>query len=129
MARRDNSDNYDSFDEFEEHGAHSAPGAPDTWVPDEAIAGLVMERRVLGDESQESQARRIFSETAAAAAASICHMAVHGTNERLRLDAAKYVVERVLGKAGDDPFVKNPVDELINSVTKYVEDAATTATN
>lgn len=92
---------------------------PDTWVPDDAVAALAMER-TFHNETPAVMARRLFQENAANAAAAICHIAVHGTNERIRLDAAKYVVERVLGRVGDDIFEVNPVDELISSVTTYV---------
>src|SRR4051812_41127388 len=45
-------------------------------------------------------AKRIMVESAPAAAAMIANLAQNGHNERVQLDASKYIMERVLGPAG-----------------------------
>lgn len=98
------------------------------WVPDEALAALTSERSLSPDETEEQLTRRLFRENAANAALGIIHIAVHGTNERTRLDASKYVVERVLGKVGDDAYdaEKSPLEALMEGVLQQAE-AFTTA--
>lgn len=80
------------------------------------IDGLVLERELLG-ESEQSHAKRIFKEHLVPAAFSIAHIACFSTNEKLRLDAAKYVVERNLGRIQDDPPKQDddPYEKLLNA--------------
>lgn len=93
---------------------------PDTWKSDAALNALISERTLSPDESDEAMARRLLSENVAAAVLGITHIAQHGGNERLRLDAQKYIVERVLGKVGDDAYVENPLDKFMSEITTYV---------
>lgn len=113
MSHRFNSDNTPNADEND-----------DSWIADEALASLVTEREVHPDETEEQMTRRLFRENAANAALAIIHTAVHGTNERTRLDASKYVVERVLGKVGDDAYdaEKSPLEALMEGVLKSAEE-------
>lgn len=110
------------------NGPEDSDDAIDNWIPDEALKGLVTEREVHPEESEEMLTRRLFRENSANAALGIIHIAVHGTNERTRLDASKYVVERVLGKVGDDAFdaAKSPLESLMEGVLMQAE-AYTTA--
>ncbi len=91
-----------------------------SWDPDEAIDTLKLERSM--DESEAATAQRIFVENLPAAAQSIAHTAIYSTNERLRLDAAKYVVERVMGRVKDvDPMGNvDPFAELLASCVNSV---------
>jgi hypothetical protein len=91
------------------------------WVPDEQLKSLVMERTVHDEESQEDMSRRMLRETAPAAAASIVHLAVYGTTEKMRLDASKYVLERVLGPAGSNVGETNPVRDLLEGLVRDAE--------
>lgn len=95
----------------------------DSWIPDEALNSLVAERTVHPDESEEQLTRRLFRENSSSAALGIIHIAVYGTNERTRLDASKYVVERVLGKVGDDAFdaEKSPLELMLEGVMRQAE--------
>jgi hypothetical protein len=54
---------------------------------------------------------------------SIVHIALYGSSERLRLDAAKYVTDRVLGRVGDDVIIgkNSPLDQLIMNMQKAAE--------
>lgn len=83
------------------------------WDPDNALEGLKLERSVSdydpNDPMQVAQAvATIFRETAVVAAAGICHTAVHETNARVRLDAAKYVIDeaRKLEGSEGDPLMQ-----------------------
>lgn len=90
----------------------------DEWVPEDAIEALSMERAASPSESLENLTARLFRENAPAAAMSIVHTALHGANERTRLDASKYVVERLLGKVGESNPVGavNPLEAFLNGI-------------
>lgn len=78
-----------------------------------------MERQFGGEgETEESIAKRLFRENLIQATQAICHLAVYGLNEKLRFDAAKYVVERNLGPAGYDGGVRDPIEDLIAEIVK-----------
>jgi hypothetical protein len=81
------------------------------WDPDEAIESLQMESSVSTDESPDKTATRLLNENVPYAVLAIIHLAQHSTNERIRLEAARYVTDRVLGRVQDtrpggqkDPF-------------------------
>jgi hypothetical protein len=88
------------------------------WNPDDIGNQLVSPRMGKEEQTPESQATDQFRTNLPVAAAAICHLACHSVNERIRLDAAKYVVERNLGRIGEHnlPSAKDPVDELIKEV-------------
>jgi hypothetical protein len=44
---------------------------------------------------------QVFRSNATAAAQQIVDLALSGANERVRLDASKYIIERVMGKPGE----------------------------
>lgn len=78
------------------------------WVSDEDLqAAMQMEQTVFGRDlsvgASVSLAKRLFKENAAAAAQSIIKTAIHGSTEKVRFDAAKYVLERALGPASQAP--------------------------
>jgi len=86
------------------------------WDSDEALSNLTMERAVHPTESEEDLARRVFLESLPIAALTIAHAAQHSGNERIRLDAAKYIVERNLGKIGDDPDAGGALERLMKEL-------------
>jgi hypothetical protein len=88
------------------------------WDPDEALASLKMERQVTS-ESEEVIARRIFRENLVQATQAICHLATYGLNEKIRLDAAKYVVERGLGRLGEDAGNEDPFETLLAECVRF----------
>lgn len=72
------------------------------WVSDEDLqAAMQMEQTVFGRDlssgASKQLAKQLFQENAAAAAQSIIKTAIHGSTEKVRFDAAKYVLERALG--------------------------------
>jgi hypothetical protein len=85
---------------------------------DDLLSSIKMERTLgpAGSESDEALARRIFKENAPLAAASIAKLALHGQSERTRLDASKYVIERVLGPAGNDTGSSDPLADFLRGV-------------
>jgi hypothetical protein len=104
---------------------NSAYKEPDTnldgWDPQRALDCLSSERAINPDETDEEMAKRLFRENLGMAVMSICHTAQHSANEKVRLDAAKYVVERNLGRLQDaqpnavvDPFEKLMQDLMRN---------------
>jgi len=97
------------------------------WDPDERLQELTAER-LLNDGDDLAGSERIFAENAIPAALAITHMAVFSDNERIRLEAAKYVVDRNLGRIGDTDPLKNvgndPLYKFLQGVTVNRSDAA-----
>jgi hypothetical protein len=79
--------------------------------------------RELTDEDIAKQTRRIFQERAPQAAVTICKLALHSPNERVQLQAATYVVERLIGRLADDiPATEsNPYEDLMREIMEYAE--------
>jgi hypothetical protein len=85
-------------------------GAKD-WDPDAALESLRLESTVSTEETYAKTAQRLLEECTPAAVLAITHLAQHSTSERIRLEAAKCVLDRVLGRVQDatpvgkeDPF-------------------------
>lgn len=96
-----------------------------SYVTDDMLAALNTERSVHPEESEEELSRRLMRENLPAVTMGMVHTALHSTNERVRLDASKYITERVLGKVGEDAFAGTaPVEDLISEVTEYVKEQA-----
>ena len=124
FGRNQRRDDEDDFNEDEELQAPAQVSKE--WLADDALEALNIERSVRPDETHEQLSRRLLKENVPMATMSVINLALHGTNERLRLDAAKYVMDRVLGKPGEDVFDKDrsPLEELIDEVTTYVHSHA-----
>ena len=92
------------------------------WNADDALDSLVARTMDENRGDSKKTAELLFIDNVALAAQSLCHIAVHSENERIRLDASKYIVERVLGKLGESKDVAtDPLQELINEAMKAVE--------
>jgi len=73
---------------------------------------------VFGPSSSEAEtARRMFAEGLVPAVESIVHLAAFSKNDRIRLDAAKYVTERNLGKVADKLGLGEVWTDLFNEIT------------
>jgi hypothetical protein len=88
--------------------AHDPAQHEHSWVSDaELEAAMQMEETVFGrdlnGDAAKKLAKRLFAENAAAAAQSIIKTAIHGSTEKVRFDAAKYVLERALGPTSQQP--------------------------
>jgi|SRR5262245_19353278 len=71
------------------------------WVPDDALAALNLERQVNPERSFEQIANTILREALPIAVSSLVHLSQHAANDKTRLEAAKYIVERNLGRLSD----------------------------
>jgi hypothetical protein len=98
-----------------------------SWDPAAALSALEMETRVHGEgEKPIDQAKRLIDENLPLATASVIHLALHGQNENQRFQAARYLMDRGLGKVtdqgtsveGGDPIERLLQDVLGNSDTK-----------
>lgn len=89
--------------------------AEDAWQDVDNLAN--MERTVFGSgigaESGPETAKRLFNEHAADAALTIIHTAKHGSTDRVRLDAAKYITERALGPVKDSGAGSEHEDQMM----------------
>jgi hypothetical protein len=112
--------------ESSEPAPYSASKRPASyWDSDEAFAAVKMEKTVNPHESNASLTRRLFEEAAPQAALTLVHLAQHATNENTRMNAAKYVTERVLGKIGDDTEgTSTPLESLLEEMHQTIENHA-----
>jgi hypothetical protein len=107
--------------EAQSSSSQSQPWDQDDWVPANAASAMKLEADLHPEETDEQCVRRMFKEASPVAAAGIIHLALHGSSERIRFDAQKHIVERVIGKVGEeDSGVESPVDALMKEVTDFV---------
>jgi hypothetical protein len=103
-------------------------GADDEWVPEEAIEALNMEKQYRPAETNEEMAERIFEENLPVAAQAVCHLALNAGNSQVRFAAARYVIERKLGKVVDPSQIRkdgtDPLLAFMGDVTMSDEDYA-----
>ena len=67
------------------------------WLPDAALDALQCERAVQPDQTDEELARKILMTAAPMAAQSVAHLSVHASAENIRLAAAKYIIDGIVG--------------------------------
>ena len=79
-----------------------------SWIPEDALAEIAAERTKPehDGETHQQYARRVMEESLPQVVKGLVFTAVHSTNDRIRLDAQKYLVDRVLGKPGEDASKK-----------------------
>lgn len=95
------------------------------WDSDEALESVKMERTINPHETNAQLAKRLFDEAAPGAAMTLVHLARHATNENTRLNAAKYVTERVLGRVdGDEAGEATPLESLLQEFHDTLENHA-----
>jgi hypothetical protein len=88
----------------------------EAWNPKAQLEGLMFEAQLDAGDAAAATAR-ILREHALLAAQSICHLAAYAQTERVRLEAARYVVDATL-KTGLDQDIR-----LQQSQTKLVGQA------
>ena len=89
---------------------------------DQAVA---MERVTHHEETEEALTHRLFRENSARVAMSVIDIALRGTSERLRLDAGKYVIDRVLGPTGKETYrADSPLDAMVRQMQQDAENEA-----
>lgn len=88
------------------------------WNVEDALRSLEIEKSVHSDEDSKDIADRIYDENVVASALAISHLAIHSPNEKIRMDAAKYVTERVMGRIGDEKATgeDNPLEKLLADI-------------
>lgn len=91
---------------------------PDDWDPDNIIDSLADEKQIL-ELSDVEAAEKILKENVGRAAHAIVHIAVRSPDPKLRFDAAKYVVERVMGRTTESGLMKQDdmYSDLLNDIT------------
>jgi hypothetical protein len=104
--------NADAFDNDETVG--------DIEVTDEEIDALKDEASVIHGGDQKEFAQNLLDQNAFRAIMQIVKLSTEATNERIRFDASKYVIERVLGPLSTiKPEVdvsKDPIYQLLDAV-------------
>jgi hypothetical protein len=94
--------------------------ASDQWdfSEDELKAAMDLEKQAFGTgvgaEKPIETAKRLFEENAADAAMAIIKICKHGSTDRIRFDAAKYITERALG-----PVAKDAAPALDDELMKF----------
>ena len=88
------------------------------WDIEDALRSMEIEKQIHRDQSSGDIAARIFDENTVPAALALVHLAQHSPNEKIRMDAAKYVLERVMGRLGDEAKsgADNPLEKLLADI-------------
>jgi hypothetical protein len=76
------------------------PSTPE-WMPEDELRILQSAPIRASRADEEKLAMQIFRDNLPLAANVICHLAVNAEKETTRLNASKYVVERVMGRIGE----------------------------
>lgn len=101
---------------------------PDDWVSEEDIKSLGLEKDYNPATSHVAFAERLIVETAPRAAMTIARLATDSTvNDRVRLTAATYIMDRACGKIGEGAKSddgKDPWANVFDAVTRDAENYA-----
>jgi hypothetical protein len=108
-------------------------GLTATGYSDEATSSAGVGKPIVGPSSESELkayvelARQHLAQTAPYAAATITQLARNATNERVKLDAAKYVLERTMGPVGQvqqgaKPELESFLDDLVTKAETYAND-------
>ena len=118
MSYSDESAAFDSDDPRDPNRSTDGKESHDSpWVTEEDIKALELERDVLGDDF-EQQALRILKENLPVVVNSIVKLSRTASSETVRLNAAKYVIDRNLGKITDpETGEEDALLEVLKGVT------------
>jgi len=104
------------------HNAHNA------WVSDEEIAALNQETKTFGHggpngegETIKQFLQRLFEENSPAAALSLIKLSLNASSENVRMQAAKHILERVMGPAGEGDNSKDPAKGSLEYTLNEIE--------
>lgn len=92
------------------------------WDPDAALASLTDEVDALDSGDETKTTERILRQALPAATAAVVNAALYSTNERIRLEAAKLIMDRCLGTvAQSNPLgaVKDPLAQLVEEIYEH----------
>ena len=106
-------------------GEHQSDHGEDVWqepelVTDDELELLNEEVKVLHGGDLKAAATTLLEEKAIAAVQSIAKLAVTSSTERIRLDASKYILERVLGPLSK---MQLEIDEEETALGRLLKDA------
>lgn len=95
---------------------HTDDEEGDAWVTDAEVEALAHEREVMGTDHVQ-QAEEILKQHLPTAVNSIAKLARVANNETVRLNAAKYIIDRNLGKI-TEPHVEaeDPIKKALEGV-------------
>jgi hypothetical protein len=93
--------------------------ADEQWVPEESLAFLTQEAQLHPEETSVERAKRLMTENVDVAAATMIWICRNSDSERNRGEAAKYLMERVLGRAGDAPAT-GALDDMFQKLDRYL---------
>jgi hypothetical protein len=108
---------------------HSSEPNDDDWVDEKALEAAKLEAQVWGKgpngegETPRQTLRRLFTENSTTAALNIIKLSNSASSERIRLDASKYIVERVLGpltadSGKSDDLEPGSIEHTLNQMQK-----------
>lgn len=100
--------------------------ADDFNIDPEALAAFNLEANLFPNETEEVTARRLMRENLVGVTQRIISIAMNSTSDRTALDASKYLMERVLGKVGEDASLAS--DNKLSAFVNELEDELKTAT-
>jgi hypothetical protein len=87
-------------------------------VSEEELEALRTEATIMGDPDEVATAERLFRQNLPHAALAIVKISQNGQSERARLDASRYIVERVMGRLQDLNFAaRDELMDLVKSLT------------
>lgn len=120
MAYNFNSGNSDDHSR-EDVSATSDPSR--AWVTEDELAALAEERETLA-MTPEEQAEKILEENLIPSIHSLGKMARSAQSETVRMNAAKYIIDRNLGKITDaKPKEVTPLEDFLKSLNEAEEEA------
>jgi|ERR1051326_8059680 hypothetical protein len=93
------------------------------WVPDEAVAQLTVRRALQDVEDPVKMAAELIKEALPLATMSMTHLAIHSPTEMIRLQAAKYILDKSFGEGKDIrmPDAKPAWDKIFDTVVVEVD--------
>lgn len=91
------------------------------WDSDEALENLKMERSLNSDLSNADLAKKLLDEASPFAAQTVIHLALHAANENTRLNAAKYITDKLYddGTSNTKPTWEKLIGNVVSDAEVY----------
>jgi len=96
--------------------------ADDDWIDWGVADAIGMERRMAPAESAAALAQRLIEERAPQAVLVVSKLADNSDSDKVRLDAAKYILDRVLGPPRSNNVLKDEIQEHQRRIDTSVAD-------
>lgn len=91
------------------------------WDPEKVVQNMTAEMDMY-DENYAQVSKRKMTENLPFATDAIIYLAMHSESERMRFDAAKYVMERCLGKVSDQGITSSQDDPLDSFAAEFIQE-------